>query len=112
MLVPLGLMAWIGFSLPLVLVNHTHITSSLSDPLGFGWDLFGTAAQRWEPFIPSAIPYMQVALLLAGLATAFTSGRHVARDLCGASRSAVRSLLPHAAVCIALTLVLLRLYAG
>jgi ferredoxin len=112
MLVPLGLMAWIGFSLPLVLVNHTHITSSLSDPLGFGWDLFGTAAQRWEPFIPSAIPYMQVALLLAGLATAFTSGRHVARDLCGASRAAVRSLLPHAAVCIAITLVLLRLYAG
>ncbi|MGE5243591.1 MAG: 4Fe-4S binding protein [Betaproteobacteria bacterium] len=112
MLVPLGLMAWIAFSFPLIMVNYTHITSSLSDPLGVGWNLFGTAGQRWQPLLPSVIPYIQVPLLLLGLATALSSGGAVARELCGADRGAIRSLLPHATICIAITLVLLRLHAG
>ena len=112
MLVPLGLMAWITFSFPLMMVNYTHITSSLSDPLGVGWNLFGTAGQRWQPLLPSVIPYIQVPLLLAGLVTALTSGGAVATEVCGAGPRAIRSLLPHAVVCIAVTLVLLRLHVG
>jgi plastocyanin/ferredoxin len=112
MLVPLGLMAWVAFSLPLIMVNYTHVTSSLSDPLGVGWNLFGTAGQHWTPFFPEVIPYLQVPLLLAGLATALSSGAAAAKALCGAGSRAMRSLLPHAAVCIGITLVLLRLYAG
>lgn len=112
MLVPLGLMAWIGFSLPLMLLNHTHVTASFSDPLGTGWNLFGTAAGRWRPLLPAAIPYMQIPVLLAGLAAALWSGGHVMRELYGPGRDAVRALLPHAAACMAITLVLLRLYAG
>jgi hypothetical protein len=99
MLVPLGLMAWIAFSLPLIMVNYTHVTSSLSDPLGWGWDLFGTAGQRWQPLLPALVPYLQVPLLLAGLAAALWQGGAVARDLCGAGAAAVRSLLPHAGLC-------------
>lgn len=112
MLVPLGLMAWIAFSLPLLMVNYTHITSSLSDPLGTGLDLFGTAMQRWEPLLPSLVPYLQVPVLLAGLVFALSSGGAVATEMHGARPEGMRSLLPHAAVCVAITLVLLRLHTG
>jgi hypothetical protein len=112
MLVPLGLMAWIAFSIPLLLVNHAHITASLSDPLGTGWNLFGTAHQPWQPLAPAVVPYLQVPLLLAGFATALTNGGALAAAASGTRPAAIRSLLPHAAVCAAVTLVLLRLYAG
>jgi hypothetical protein len=112
MLVPLGLMAWISFSLPLLMVNYTHVTASLSDPLGAGWNLFGTAHERWRPLAPSAIPYLQVPLLLGGLLSALSSGGAVAKGLFGPAPRAIRSLVPHALICLAVTFVLLRLYAG
>jgi plastocyanin/ferredoxin len=112
MLVPLGLLAWIAFSVPLITVNYTHILASISDPLGRGADICGTAGLRWDPLWPSAVPYLQVGLLLAGLGAALSSGGAVARDLCGGAPAAIRSLLPHAVVCFAITLVLLRLHAG
>ena len=52
MLVPLGLLSWMAFSLPLIMVNISHITTTLSDPMGWGWDLFGTAHGRWRPLWP------------------------------------------------------------
>lgn len=112
MLVPLGLMAWIAFSIPLLMINHTHITSSLSDPLGWGWDLFGTANQRWSPLLPEVIPYLQTPILLAGLAAAIWSGGKVVRELGGDAAVAARTLAPHAVVCVAITLLLLRLFTG
>jgi len=111
-LVPLGLFAWAAFSLPLMMVNYSHITSSLSDPLGWGWDLFGTAGQRWKPLLPELIPYLQVPLLLAGLTIALLKGGSIARSLFPDRRSAARSLLPHGLICTAFTLLLLRLYVG
>lgn len=49
-LIPLGLAAWIAFTLGFVLVNGSYALVVLSDPLGWGWDLFGTAStpgHRW-----------------------------------------------------------------
>jgi ferredoxin len=112
LLVPLGLMAWIAFSLPLILVNYTHITSSLSDPLGWGWNLFGTADQHWRPLAPEWIPYLQIPLLLAGLAVALARGSGIARELFPDRVSSVRSLLPHGVVCLGITVALLRLFVG
>ena len=112
LLVPLGLMAWIAFSLPLILVNYTHITGSLSDPLGWGWDLFGTAGQAWRPLAPEWIPLIQVPLLLAGLALALARGVGIARQLYPEPAAAARSLLPHGLLCAAMTVVLLRLFVG
>ena len=112
-LVPLGLFAWAAFSLPLIMVNYTHITSSLSDPLGWGWDLFGTAGPALAPLLPQLIPYIQIPLLLLGLALRPAEGW---RDRAGAVPSgrgaAVRSLLPHGLICTGVTLVLLRLFVG
>ena len=112
MLVPLGLFAWVAFSLPLIMLNWTHITSSLSDPLGWGWNLFGTAHQHWTPLFPEWIPYLQVPLLLSGLAIALVRGGAVARGLYPDRSTAVRSVIPHAAGCVAVTHVLLRLFVG
>ena len=112
MLVPVGLLAWIAFSLPLIMLNWTHITSSLSDPLGWGWDVFGSADQHWSPLFPEWIPYLQVPLLLIGLAVALIRGGAIARDLFPDRSAALRSLVPHGFACAAITIVLLRLFVG
>lgn len=111
LLVPLGLLAWVAFSVPLMFVNYTHVTSSLSDPLGWGWDLFGTADQAWRPLLPEWIPYVQVPLLLVGLGIALSRGARIARKLFS-PRAAARSLIPHGVVCASITIVLLRLFVG
>ena len=38
-LIPVGIFAWIAFSLPAIMVNYGYIISVFSDPLGLGWDL-------------------------------------------------------------------------
>lgn len=111
-LVPLGLAAWAAFSFPLIMVNFSHVTSSLSDPLGWGWDLFGTANHTWRPLWPEWIPYLQIPLLLVGLGAALSCGARIARDLFPSTSSAVRSLIPHGVLCSVITLVLLRLFVG
>jgi hypothetical protein len=44
-LVPLGLLAWVAFSLPLLLANGSYILMVISDPFGWGWDL--SAQRMW-----------------------------------------------------------------
>ncbi|HSN54741.1 MAG TPA: 4Fe-4S binding protein [Candidatus Sulfomarinibacteraceae bacterium] len=112
LLVPLGLLAWAAFSLPLIMVNWTHIAGSLSDPMGWGWDLFGTAHLAWRPLHPEWIPYAQTALLLTGLAVALVRGATVYRRLFPRPEAALRGMIPHGAVCVVFTLVLLRLFVG
>jgi polyferredoxin/plastocyanin len=112
LLVPLGLLAWMAFSLPLIMVNYSHILASLSDPFGWGWDLFGTAGVHWSPLRPDLIPVLQIPLLVTGLGLALWRGGAIARELYPDGAAAVRSLLPHAAMCVGVTVVLLRLYVG
>jgi hypothetical protein len=67
-LIPLGLMFWVAFSLSFVLTNATYILAALSDPLGLGWNLFGTAAIAWQPLLSSALAPAQTLALVGGLA--------------------------------------------
>jgi hypothetical protein len=94
------------------MINFSHVSSSISDPLGWGWNLFGTANHTWRPLLPEWVPYLQIPLLLLGLGAALSSGAVVARDLYQVRRAAVRSFIPHGVLCSVLTLVLLRLYVG
>lgn len=64
--VPLGFMAWAGFVIGMLFINGSYILSSLSDPLGFGWDLFGTANTSWTPVFTRFVPWIQMGLLLLG----------------------------------------------
>jgi hypothetical protein len=66
-LIPVGIFFWIAFSLPPVMINYNYILSVLSDPFGFGWDIFGSANYLFKPFIPEWIPAILGTLLLPGL---------------------------------------------
>jgi ferredoxin len=65
-LLPMGLLLWIAFVIPMLFVNITFIGQSLSDPFGWGWDFFGTANTPWHQFMPRCIPWFQAILVLAG----------------------------------------------
>jgi len=66
-LIPLGLMFWVAFSLSFVLSNASYILASLSDPLGLGWNLFGTANTAWQPILTSILAPAQTLALVGGL---------------------------------------------
>lgn len=111
-LVPLGLMGWIAFSVQFLLVNYAYILVVLSDPFGWGWDLFGTRHYPWAPLIPELIAYLQVPILLAGLALSIILAYRLSRENFGEVRRARRALVPIAAFLTGVTLVFLRLYLG
>jgi polyferredoxin len=66
-MIPLGLMLWVAFIIPMLLVNFTFILQSFSDPFGWGWNWLGFASLPWHQVIPDAIPWLQVLLILAGV---------------------------------------------
>jgi hypothetical protein len=66
-LIPLGLMFWVAFSLSFVLTNASYILAALSDPLGLGWNLFGTANAAWQPMLSSLLTPAQTLALVGGL---------------------------------------------
>jgi len=66
-LLPLGLMLWIAFVIPMLFVNITFIAQSASDPFGWGWDFFGTSNIPWHQFLPQYVPWVQAFLILIGL---------------------------------------------
>ena len=66
-LLPLGLMLWVAFVIPMLFVNKTFILQSASDPFGWGWDFFGTANIPWHQFLPQFIPWFQAITILTGL---------------------------------------------
>jgi len=78
-LVPLGLAVWMGFVWQMFCVHGTFVLQVMSDPLGWGWDLFGTANLPWRQILPEWIPFVQVGLILAGFRYAL---RVSAEQLC------------------------------
>jgi hypothetical protein len=105
-LVPLGLAAWIAFSLSFVLINFSYAWPALSDPFGWGWNLFGTGHLPWTPYLPGLVPYLQTPVMLIGLAGAVVLALRTAK---GHGRPVVAAL-PVAAFCAAATIGLLGLY--
>jgi len=89
-LMPLGLLMWIAFVIPMLFVNVTFIIQSASDPFGWGWDFFGTANIPWHQFLPQYIPWFQALLILAGL---YISLRNIKTTWGGRSLKARQVLL-------------------
>lgn len=111
--IPLGLAAWLAFSVPLAFVNGAYVLAAASDPLGWGWNLFGTAAVPWSPVKPEWMGLLQAVVLLGGQAAALRSGWRAAVALHpDAHQPAVAAFLPTAAVASTVSLVLLRLHVG
>ncbi len=65
-LIPLGLAAWIAFTIGMIMINGSYIISMISDPFGWGWDLFGTANYKWQPYFPQIVPYIESIIILIG----------------------------------------------
>jgi hypothetical protein len=111
-LVPVGIGAWIAFSLPTIMVNYGYIISVFSDPLGLGWDLLGTADTHFKALLPDWIPVIQGVVLLAGLYLGVSRGFSALKDLLPDTRSQIRAmLLPSIFALLAVNL-LLKLYLG
>ncbi len=114
-LVPLGLASWIAFSFSFVLASFSYVWPVLSDPLGWGWNLFGTAHNSWTPYLTRAVPVLQVAVLLIGLTWASVTAQRIARQLLSKEqprRAATWQALPVTAFCAVITVGLLVLLIG
>ena len=66
-LLPLGLTAWIAFTVSFAFAKVSYVLPVLSDPFGRGWNLFGTADIVWSPDVAVISPLLQSAVLLGGL---------------------------------------------
>ncbi len=79
-LIPLGLMFWVAFSLSFVLSNASYIFASVSDPLGLGWNLFGTANAAWQPVLTSILAPGQTLALIGGLVWSARTAQKAANE--------------------------------
>ena len=77
---PLGLAIWAAFTLSFTMTSLSYAWPALSDPFGWGWNLFGTANMPWTPYLSGLIPYLQVPLLLAGLVVAVALALRIAHQ--------------------------------
>jgi hypothetical protein len=111
-LVPLGLSLWIAFSLTFLLVNGSYALSVLSDPFGWGWDLFGSRSLPWTPYLPGALPYLQIATVIGGLVASIAVAYRLGRQQGADAGQAVRGLIPIALFLAAVSVVFLLLYLG
>jgi hypothetical protein len=114
-LVPMGLMAWIAFSLAFVFTNLSYLWPALSDPFGWGWNLFGTANAAWTPYLADLISPLQAVILLAGLAWASRTALKIADQIVNGygiaegtgeqavSAAVARLALPVVVFCLAVT---------
>lgn len=80
-LVPLGLMFWVAFSLSFVLTNASYILAALSDPLGLGWNLIGTANATWQPMLTSILAPAQTLALVGGLIWSARTAQKAANEV-------------------------------
>ncbi len=66
-LLPLGLLAWIAFTVSFAFPKLNYVLGVLNDPLGWGWHLLGQVNYSQTLDVSSFSPNLQVLLLLAGL---------------------------------------------
>lgn len=104
-LLPLGLMAWIAFTVSFAFPKLGYVADVINDPLGWGWNLLGAAYTPWTPDVASFSPTIQALLLLAGLFwSAKVARQHAAPDF--------RRAVPVLAFCLAFSLAMLWLLIG
>ena len=103
---PLGLAIWIAFTLSFTLTNISYAWPALSDPFGWGWNLFGTADMGWTPYLSGVVSYLQIPVLIVGLVAAVALALRTAHQ--HGQRSA--AALPVSLFCVLSVVALLTLY--
>jgi hypothetical protein len=108
-LIPLGFAAWAGFVVSMLMGNGSYVISVVSDPLGWGWNLFGTSDYAWRPYLPELTPYVLLAIFLAGSVLAMQIGWRISHEYF--KERALKAALPQAFFIGLLTFVLVYLLA-
>lgn len=95
-LVPIAFVYNVTHYYTLLLAQGGQIVRLVSDPFGWGWNLFGTARWRLEPWVVDveAIWHTQVALILLGHIVSVYVAHMEALKLFGSPRRAAMSQLP------------------
>jgi hypothetical protein len=112
-LVPIALVYVAAHYLTFLLFEGQGIVYLASDPLGRGWDLFGTATAAVDYGVISQNQtwYVQVALVVAGHVAALTLAHDRALVLYGQARAAARSQYAMLAIMVGFTTLALWLLA-
>ncbi|MFQ6615653.1 MAG: cupredoxin domain-containing protein [Fidelibacterota bacterium] len=111
-LVPVGLAVWGAFSIGIILPNGSYLLHILSDPFGWGWNLFGTAKYPWTPVLTGAMPYLQVSLVIVGLMFALDYGFKFSRQTYATVAEAKRGWIPMVAFLVGLHIFFVRLFVA
>lgn len=101
-LFPLGLIAWVAFSVGFVFANVSYLWPVLSDPFGWGWNLLGSAGLIWTPYLNSVTPLLQMFVLIGGFAWSGYITQKIARE-----RNALRQAWPVMGFSLLVTILLL-----
>ena len=110
-LVPLGLAAWMAFTVSLVFANLSYAWPVLSDPFGWGWNLLGTRDVTWHPWLTSWVPPIQATLLIAGLIGSIVAADAILRKFQRGSAT-IRGVVIQTLILMVETAFLLWLYLG
>ena len=111
-LIPIGLGVWIAFSLGIILPNGSYILHILSDPFGWGWNLFGTANFPWTPVFTHILGYLQGLTLIIFYLFAVAYGFRISKQTYPDISQAKRGWMPILCLLTLATLFFLWLYIG
>ena len=112
-LVPIAIGYSVAHYLAYLIIQGQYVVPLLSDPFGFGWDLFGTAGYRVDVGIVGARFewYAAIAAIVVGHLVAVYLAHLRSIALFGARRDALRSQVPLTVLMVAYTLVSLTILA-
>lgn len=103
-LVPIAVAYQLAHYLTLLVGYGWVLAPLLSDPFGWGWDLFGTRSWSIEPILNAALVwYFQVGVIIAGHIIAVYLAHVVALRTVSDPRAAVRSQVPMLGLMVAYT---------
>lgn len=107
-ILPVGFMAWFAFATGMVMINGSYIVSVISDPFGWGWDIFGTARYSWKPYLAGIVPIFQLVFLLIGAWWAVKRSVSVTHEY--SEKKTFKAMVPQAIYIGFLTFVLVYLF--
>jgi hypothetical protein len=111
-LVPAGLGVWAAFSVGIILPNGSYLLHVISDPLAWGWNLFGTANFPWTPVFTDIMPILQIVLISLGLVFALDFGYQFSKMTYASSQQAKRGWIPMLIYLVGLHSVFMLLFLG
>lgn len=108
-LFPLGLLAWIAFTVAFAFSKLNLILGVVNDPFGWGWHWLGSIDTSKALAVANISSIIQIGLLVLGL---LWSARVVARLSTTSGKHGLSSRLPILSFCLGLTIVMLWLLVG